>query len=133
MAGHLAERYAQSDMGSLFDVVVPVPLARGRLSQRGFNQSELLATDLPNVQNTLLSRHRETPHQVGLKAEARRANLMGAFAAQQVEGLRVLLLDDVYTTGATAEACAVTLRRAGAIDIGMLAFCRVNDPQPDPD
>lgn len=128
MSGCLKSRFEESGLADLFDVAVPVPLARGRLSERGFNQSALLASQLPLVREWLI-RHRETPQQVGLDASQRRANLRGSFTAlPEVDGQRVLLIDDVVTTGVTAEACAEALRAAGAIDVGVLAFCRVPPP-----
>lgn len=103
------------------DVLVPVPLHPARLAQRGYNQAALLARelgqrlDLPVVENSLL-RVRATQQQVGLSAEERRINVAGAFACRddQLAGRQVLLIDDVYTTGATLNACGTALTAAGA-------------------
>ncbi len=91
-----------------------------RLEERGYNQSALLATTFSKavglpVHPTWLQRTRETRHQVGLGPSERQANVEGAFVATTaVAGHRILLVDDVYTTGATLHACAVAARSAGA-------------------
>jgi len=102
------------------DSVVPVPLHAQRLAERGYNQSALLAgafarrMDLKMAEGWLI-RSRQTRSQVGLSALDRRRNVANAFtAAAVVQGKRLLLVDDVFTTGATLTACAQTLRRAGA-------------------
>ncbi|MBU1210474.1 MAG: ComF family protein [Alphaproteobacteria bacterium] len=120
------------------DVIVPVPLSRSRLLQRRFNQSAILAqevariTGLP-VHTTALHRTRRTQRQVGLSREQRRDNVRGAFEVPRrqlgkIQGRRVLLIDDVITTGATAEACTTTLLKAGATDVDVLAVAIVADP-----
>lgn len=104
------------------DILVPVPLARSRLRQRGFNQSELIAVRLGEklevpVLGTCLERTRETPRQVGKSESERRENVLGAFACVDQEatsGRRVGVVDDVMTTGATLNACAEALKLAGA-------------------
>lgn len=117
------------------DVIVPVPLYRGRLWTRRFNQAALLAhaigrlVDLP-VQPGLLERSRATQSQVGLSADQRHKNVLGAFRVpRQLSGsLRdkaVVLVDDVLTTGSTAGACARALRRAGVKRVDVLVFARV--------
>ncbi len=106
------------------DVVVPVPLHPARLADRGYNQSALLARELgrrvglPVVEESLL-RVRHTRQQVGLSAEERRENVAGAFACgdDRLAGRRVLLIDDVYTTGATLNACGEALADAGAASV----------------
>ncbi|MDR7507537.1 MAG: ComF family protein, partial [Armatimonadota bacterium] len=108
MARPLGEMVAEvvgSDPRMEADVVVPVPLHRRRLRERGFNQAELLAVEagrllgLP-VRSSALTRVRESPPQVGLGRDERRANVRGAFAAGDgVAGVRVLLVDDVLSTG----------------------------------
>jgi ComF family protein len=113
------------------DLVVPVPLASGRLRQRGFNQALLLAEEIATavsgaVVGNALQRH-ERPAQQTLRAADRLVNLEGAFscaAANQVCGRRVLLVDDVVTTGATFSACADVLAEAGARRISAIAFAR---------
>jgi ComF family protein len=104
------------------DLLVPVPLAPSRRRRRGFNQSELIAGRIGErlglaIDAACLVRVRETPPQVGLSADERRANVAGAFKCADpdaVIGRRVALVDDVMTTGATLAACADVLRACGA-------------------
>lgn len=103
----------------VFDAVVPAPISRERLAQRGYNQSALLAQRLANYLSVpydpFLIKTKDTPPQSSLNARQRRANLAGAIACQKrVTYQNVLLVDDVYTTGATLAACAVQLKAAGA-------------------
>ena len=116
-----------------FDVVVPMPLHWRRRWQRGFNQAELLAritarrSGVPMVK--AVRRVRATQTQAGLSNAQRRDNVSGAFRVKdssRVRGLRVLLIDDVMTTGATAAACAQALKRAGAKSVSLLALARVD-------
>lgn len=114
-------------------VVVPVPLHRARLRARGFNQSALLATHLGRalgwpVAMRLLVRTRDTPSQTALTAAARRSNVADAFAVRRTgdaDGRSVLLVDDVWTSGATTEAAARALRADGARAVDVLTFARV--------
>jgi ComF family protein len=115
-----------------WDAVVPVPLHWRRRWQRGFNQADVLARavggryGLP-VQRRCLARVRATPPQHGDPA-TRRWNVRDAFRVRgprRIAGQRLLLVDDVFTTGATANACAATLRDAGAATVGVLALARV--------
>ncbi len=118
------------------DRIAPVPLHRERLRERGFNQAALLARPLARRTGALLDlglllRTRPTPPQVGLGELERRRNLRGAFAlrpGRDVRGLRVLLVDDVCTSGATADACARVLVEAGAsaVDVVTLAHTRTH-------
>jgi ComF family protein len=107
-------------LGVQMDAVVPVPLHQERRRERGYNQSELLAghfcaaTGIP-LQPSWLQRVRLTRPQVGLNAQERRANVEDAFTADpRVRGQTLLLMDDVYTTGATLRACAAAALDAGA-------------------
>jgi ComF family protein len=113
------------------DVVCPVPLHESRLRERGFNQSELLAEVVAEAigkpVRRLLTKTRPTLPQVDLPAESRAANVRGAFAARLEEviaGQRVLLIDDLFTTGATLGECARALRRAGAEEVRVLTLAR---------
>ena len=113
------------------DVAMPVPLHPRRERERGYNQSELMARELSKrtgvpVQAGVLRRTRNAAPQVSLNGhEERRRNIDGAFeCSSPVEGLRVLLIDDVVTTGSTMSACAGALRAAGASSIWGLALAR---------
>jgi ComF family protein len=115
-----------------FDLVLPVPLHRRRERQRGFNQAGLLAEQVAKQSGIPLGgkdcvRVRDTPPQAGLRAAARRQNVKGAFAVprpQRVRGRCILLVDDVLTTGATADACARALLAAGAQGVWVLTLAR---------
>ena len=111
-----------------FDAIMPVSLHRSRLRRRGFNQAELLARGVANEIKAPVSDTiqvvRMTRDQVELSAVERRANVSGAYRAKGRVGGRVLLIDDVFTTGATMSACAETLLRAGAKEAHALSLCR---------
>ncbi len=124
--------------GQLLDgksLIVPIPLHYSRLVRRKFNQSALLALKLAStsqldVSPDLLVRHRRTPSQKGLSWRARRRNVAGAFSIRQnrkevLQDRNVVLVDDVFTTGATVEACAKTLKRHGAKRVDVLTLSRV--------
>lgn len=133
---------AGRDLVSDADLIVPVPLHYFRLVRRGFNQSAWLAAALSRASGVKLSvdalkRTRATPIQGGLSAEGRRRNVQGAFTVRpsrvtQVKGRRVVLVDDVLTTGATAEACTRALRRAGATCVDVVTLARVAGPRSVP-
>ncbi len=107
-------------------IVVPVPLHRSRLRERGFNQSELLAREVAErmgfpLTADLLIRGQVTQAQSGLSLEDRRRNVRGAFVASgQINGSTVLLVDDVISTGSTASECARALRKVGAAHVVVL-------------
>ena len=111
------------------DVIVPIPLARRKERLRGFNQSGILAdevgkrTGIP-VSHAILTKIRDTVSQKKLDAAGRRQNLKNAFqAACSMKGARVLLIDDVYTTGSTLEEAAACLKAAGAEKVYFLTVC----------
>ena len=109
--------------------LIPVPLGVRRLRTRGYNQSERLASALSArtglaVRTDILSRRRETGTQTALTPDARRANVAGAFAAHASSGLRAVLVDDVFTTGATLAEAAVALHAAGAERVEAVTFGR---------
>lgn len=113
------------------DVIVPVPLHSNRLRERGYNQAELLARQiehalgLPLLTKSLL-RVKSTAPQVGLSARRRRSNVRGAFHCSDdtPKGQRVLLIDDVCTTGATLEACSLALQQRGTRAVWGLVLAR---------
>ncbi|MFW6102830.1 MAG: ComF family protein, partial [Chloroflexota bacterium] len=113
------------------DLIIPVPLHSSRRRHRGYNQSELLATALARdtgipLNSNALRRTRKTASQVGSHtAHARLLNVEGAFSCNDdVRSRRILLIDDVCTTGATLESCAAALRREGAVDVWGLTVAR---------
>ena len=116
-------------------LVVPVPLHKRKLRQRGFNQSELIAKAAMKLKGdqryqlcgNALERRRETKSQIGLSSHQRRENLRGASAVtepERVKGHEILLVDDVFTTGTTASECARVLRRAGASKVWIATVAR---------
>jgi ComF family protein len=113
--------------GGRFDGVVPVPLHRARLAKRGFNQAELMARGVAERINApvldKLKVVRRTRDQVELSAEARRTNVAGAYASKGPVAGRILLVDDVFSTGATLSECAEVLRKAGAGEVQALTLC----------
>jgi ComF family protein len=126
--------HAGEELIADIDLIVPVPLHRWRLLRRGFNQSALIAKRLAILANRpwapgILLRHRATKSQQGLGAISRLANVKAsAFRVRrpgQVAGARILLVDDVLTTGATVAACTTALRRAGAAAVDVLTLARV--------
>lgn len=115
------------------DVLVPVPLHVRRLRQRGFNQSAVLAQRLAHLWNIpcdveALQRSRWTEPQTGLDRRRRLANLRGAFAGirARCRGKRMMLIDDVYTSGATVNECARALKAAGAARVEVLTLARTS-------
>jgi ComF family protein len=116
-----------------FDVIVPMPLHWRKRWQRGFNQAELLAKEISRRWNVpverVVRRRRGSVAQAGLSNAQRRKNVAHVFKAAKgkpLEGKRVLLVDDVFTTGATASSCARVLKRAGAAHVTLLALARTD-------
>jgi ComF family protein len=113
--------------------LIPVPLGVRRLRTRGYNQSERIAaalgarTGVP-VRAELLTRRRETRTQTALTPEARQANVADAFEAHRAAGLRCVLVDDVFTTGATLAEAAAALRLGGAARVEAVTFARAEPP-----
>jgi competence protein ComFC len=115
-----------------FDLVVPIPLHPKRRRNRGYNQSELLARGLAHrtgipFGNRVLIRKRSTPPQVGLTDTQRRQNVRNAFHCINsggISGRRILLIDDVMTTGATASSASGALMKGGALRVSVLTLAR---------
>ncbi|SMQ86336.1 comF family protein [Devosia lucknowensis] len=131
-------RLMQSAGSTLWEarpIIVPVPLHASRLRLRRYNQSALLALELATltglpVDAHLVRRHRNTLQQVGLSGDGRLRNVQGAFSVhprfmERLQGRPVVLVDDVYTTGATVKAVTRVLQRAGASEVNVLTFARV--------
>lgn len=134
LSHHLLHAYAEGLPRP--DALLAVPLSRQRLRQRGFNQAEMLADWLGAslalaTQKLWLQRPQDTAHQQELDAAARKRNLRRAFALDEraaVQGRHLALVDDVLTTGATAEAIARLLRQAGAARVDI--YCLARTPKP---
>jgi ComF family protein len=128
-------RRAGHDLFSGSGLIIPVPLYHWRLWERRFNQSAALGEALSKLTGIpanphVLQRVRATKQQVGLTATQREENVRGAFRvapghAQNIAQVSVLLVDDVYTSGATAKAATRALLRAGAASVDVLTFARV--------
>ena len=138
LAELLAPRIAASSLGA-DEVLIPVPLHPKRLAQRGYNQSALLARQLSlhtrgRCAPLALARVRDTPQLAGKPRETRAASLGGAIIARTPgvwRGRRVVVVDDVVTTGATAAACIHALRQAGASVVAVAAVARAVTPGED--
>ena len=130
--------YMKRPLGELSEdaLLVPVPLHRWRLWSRGFNQAALIAQAIARgagrpVAVDLLRRKRATPKLKGMSVSERRKAVNGAFAlrdGQSVKGRAIILVDDVFTTGSTASACAKLLKRHGAASVELIAWARVIRP-----
>lgn len=112
------------------DVVIPAPISEKSLKERGYNQTELLCKAFAEkslvVDSKSLIKHKETQHQVGLGYKDRQTNLIGAFKVvdkDAVKNKKVLLVDDILTTGATASEISQTLKKAGATEVYVLTLC----------
>ena len=119
-----------------FDLITWVPVSARRRRKRGYDQAELLArsvcAELGYKPVCLLKQLRANPAQSGLRGEQRRANVLGAYGVcgkTDIHGKRILLIDDVFTTGATAEECARVLKTAGASSVhcGAVAAAQKED------
>ena len=132
-ASRLAETSARYGEGFLPDIIAPVPLHPDRLRERGYNQAELIARPLARrlglkLQSNMLVRTKPRPPQLVLSRTERWKSVRGAYATREgvrVDKLRVLLVDDVMTTGATLDSCARALRKAGAAEIFGLTVARL--------
>lgn len=141
LAAPLRRRPDLLEYARSFDALVPVPLHPARRRERGYNQAEAIARALGRRSGTLLlpdslRRVRHTRTQTRLGKQARSGNLEGAFACPDpdtVRGKRLLLVDDVFTTGATVSACARVLRQAGCAAVGVFALGLVEKEQAGDD
>ena len=130
----LSQQFHTYWQGHAPQALVPVPLHRSKLRVREFDQALALARCLGQsigipVWADVLIRQRPTPSQVGLSAAERRRNIRGAFTVRKPQdcvGKTLLLIDDVYTTGATVQECARLLRRAGAARVEVYTVARVD-------
>jgi ComF family protein len=135
LAQFLGEMIAKDRYLSSYDQVIPVPLHRTRQRERGFNQSAILAEGISQEANLslikgILKRKRNTKDQTYLNAQQRSENVKGAFVVSQPEEVsdkKIILVDDVTTTGATLNECAEMLRKAGAKEIFAVTLAVVVD------
>ena len=138
--GELVARCAAERFSGAFDVVTWVPVSRRRLRSRGYDQARLLAESACRLWEVrpeqLLQKIKDNPAQSGLKEEAaRRANVLGVYEAaepERIQGCRILLVDDICTTGATLAECARMLRDAGAADVMCVCAALARRPEKKP-
>ncbi|MBA3677111.1 MAG: ComF family protein [Sphingosinicella sp.] len=131
--GHFMRRHLEGPDGQA--IIAPVPLHRWRIWQRGYNQAALIAAALArrsgiDLEVDLLRRARHTPPLKGMDRRARALAVRGAFdlkasSRERVRGRTIILIDDVHTTGATANACALLLKRSGAAAVNIICWARV--------
>ncbi len=116
-----------------YDIIIPVPISKKRKKQRGYNQSELIIKECTkldesiNVYMNILYKTKNTKPQSTLNKEQRKMNLQGAYEVKNsnhITNKKVLLFDDIYTTGSTLEECAKVLRQAGAFEISVLTLAK---------
>lgn len=131
LASMLATCYTINQMKA--DIIVPVPLHKSRLKERGYNQSAILAKELARrlqlpVEEKILVRFRKTQSQMSLNANDRQNNVANAFSCRNdlLTAKSVLLIDDVCTTGATLDACATALKASGAKAVHGLTVARAS-------
>ncbi|HUB67989.1 MAG TPA: phosphoribosyltransferase family protein [Candidatus Methylacidiphilales bacterium] len=131
LVGWLTEAFDLHAQGEQWHALVPVPLYHRRHRERGFNQAIELAKGLGSKRKipvlNCLYRYRETPSQTGFDRAIRWKNMQNAFGLKQrfdVKGKNLLIIDDVFTTGATTNACARTLAQAGAARLAVLTIAR---------
>ena len=128
LGGRLADAVRESGLMGRLDAVTYVPMTHRDRRRRGFNQAQMLAraitraTQLPLM--STLTKSRPTELQAGLPAQDRRINLQGAFRPVPCSYGRVLLVDDIYTTGSTVEECARTLKRGGVESVVAITVAR---------
>jgi ComF family protein len=133
LASFMAGFYFPDIVYTDYYLIIPVPLHVKRLRERGFNQSLILARVIGEKQKipvnfSLLKRHKFTSTQTGSNKKERKQNIKGAFEVtdkKEINGKNIILIDDVYTTGATANECAKTLIKAGAQKVSVLTMARV--------
>jgi ComF family protein len=125
----LADAYQRYQLN--VDVIVPVPLHPSRLSERGFNQSELLAQELCQayrlpLDTMTLHRTRQTETQTKLNVDERYQNVSGAFScsSNKLANQTILLIDDICTTGSTLDACAIALKKGSATSVWALTLAK---------
>ena len=116
------------------DVVIPLPLSRKRFRQRGYNQTELLAKEISghysiDVDSSSLKKVKDITPQFELSREKRMSNVKGAFSSSPLPGKNVLLIDDIYTTGATVREASMALKASGAKSVYVLTLARAACPE----
>lgn len=130
MIREFEENYSSID----FDYITYVPMSATEYKERGFNQTKLLAKDISRKTKIkcrkLLKKTRKTKHQMSLKAKERATNLKDCFKpTEEIKGKKVLLVDDIKTTGTTLNECSKALRQAGAREIYCITFAIADDNQ----
>ena len=115
-----------------FDIIIPVPIHRKRRLERGYNQSELIANEISkqlrtNIERNILIKIRNNPKQSTLKLEERKSNVKNVYEVrekQKIKDKKILLIDDIFTTGNTVNECAKKLKEAGASKVSVLTIAR---------